>query len=201
MFLARTLSWPNNYARLRNNDDAYGTVYMWLINSNPPSATEKVQAGLLSNLLTSILGGHELNILPFCFSFHLNNNFTCFLSPVHIGTLLTSSHTRLVSTYGWQSDVSSCDLQLILSHCLLGWLIVRPYGNFSFFLCGRPTCPMQYCPLFPGCCKKGDASQEPEIRPTNPCSSPRCNQGADRIRLEALKLKIQNTISASQLEG
>lgn len=120
---------------------------------------------------------------------------------VRIGTLLTSSHTRLVSTYGWQSEVSSCDLQLILSHCLLGWLIVRPYGNFSFFLCGRPTCPMQYCPLFPGCCKKGDASQEPEIRPTNPCSSPRCNQGAARIRLEGLKLKIQNTISASQLEG
>lgn len=55
---------------------------------------------------------------------------------------------------------------------LLAWLIVCPYDNFPFFLCGRPTCPMQYCPLFPGCCKKGDASQKPEIRLTTLLPAP-----------------------------
>jgi hypothetical protein len=87
-----------------------------------------------------------------------------YFSPVHIGTLLTSSHTRLVSTYRWQSVEF---LWFAVNPIwLLAWLIVRPYGNHPFFLCGRPTCPTQYCPLFPGCCKKGDASQEPAIRPT-----------------------------------
>ena len=47
---------------------------------------------------------------------------------------------------------------------MLAWLIVGPYDDSPFSstaAAGRSTCPMQYCPLFPGCCKKADASEEP----------------------------------------